>query len=80
MLTRPEYHGITEDENGYSTIGRGKIMLLKHTEGELVDVKCLFTADLTLWESDSVEQKTEHSSPYGSAILAAPNNNEPIEF
>jgi replicative DNA helicase len=80
MLTRAEYHGITEDENGYSTIGRGKIMLLKHTEGELVDVKCLFTADLTLWESDGLEQKTEHSSTYGSAILAAPNNNELIEF
>lgn len=86
MLTRPEYHGITEDEDGLPTAGRGKIMLLKHTEGELVDVKCLFTADLTLWESDGEipdlpDPPQSKHKPYGyDSVMAKVDTDELIEF
>lgn len=58
LLTRPEYHGIMEDENGNSTEGRGKIMIVKNTEGEIGDVDCLFNKEITLWEpfdADEIE-------------------------
>jgi replicative DNA helicase len=56
LLTRPEYHGITEDDNGNSTLGMGKIMIVKNTEGEIGDILCRFNKEITLWESHAPDE------------------------
>jgi len=77
LLTRPEYHGIMEDENGHSTEGRGKIMIVKNTEGEIGDVPCIFNKDITLWEAydpDEVESNWKGSGEAYGAVT--PNRSE----
>lgn len=86
MLTRPEYHGITEDENGRSTAGRGKVMLLKNTEGELVDVDCKFNGNLALWHEAEDEDfdippaSFSDPKPYGSNVIAGYSDEVDVEF
>lgn len=51
LLTRPEYHGILDMEDGSLSAGMGKIMVVKNTEGELGDFVCRFNKTCTTWES-----------------------------
>lgn len=39
MLYRPEYYGLTEDENGESTLGVAEVIIAKHRNGALDTVK-----------------------------------------
>lgn len=79
MLTRPEYHGIMEDADGNPTKGKGKVMLLKNTEGELVDVSCRFIGELALWaELDNDVDDFGPADPYGQVSVSY--NEEIVEF
>ncbi len=42
FIHRPEYYGITQDENGISTAGMAEIIIAKHRNGEVKDVPMRF--------------------------------------
>ena len=42
FLYRPEYYGLTEDENGNSTAGVGEVIIAKHRNGEIATVPLKF--------------------------------------
>lgn len=86
MLTRPEHHGVLEDKQGRSTKGRGKVMLLKNTEGEPIDVECRFDGALSLWheaEDDDFDLPAATfptPQPYGSNTIAGQSGGDFVEF
>ncbi|MDN3689258.1 replicative DNA helicase [Cyclobacterium jeungdonense] len=47
FLYRPEYYGITEDEDGNSTSGVGEVIIAKHRNGSLESVKLRFIGKYT---------------------------------
>ncbi|MEX2514249.1 MAG: replicative DNA helicase [Cyclobacteriaceae bacterium] len=47
FLYRPEYYGITEDEDGHSTAGVGEVIIAKHRNGSLENVKLRFIGKYT---------------------------------
>lgn len=46
FLHRPEYYGLTEDEEGNSTLGVANIIIAKHRNGSVGDVQLKFTNQL----------------------------------
>jgi len=46
FIYRPEYYGMLEDENGNSVEGTGEIIIAKHRNGALEDIRLKFTAHL----------------------------------
>lgn len=46
FINRPEYYGLTEDEDGNSTIGVANIIIAKHRNGAVGDVQLKFTKEL----------------------------------
>ncbi|MDR3132707.1 MAG: replicative DNA helicase [Prevotellaceae bacterium] len=52
FIHRPEYYGMTEDEQGFPTAGLAEIIIAKHRNGETADVKLKFAqAEFTDWEA-----------------------------
>ena len=47
FLYRPEYYGITEDENGMPTSGVGEVIIAKHRSGSLENVQLKFIGKFT---------------------------------
>lgn len=47
FLYRPEYYGITEDENGQPTQGVGEVIIAKHRNGSLENVQLKFVGKFT---------------------------------
>src|SRR5690606_5888855 len=47
FLYRPEYYGITENEEGNSTAGLGEVIIAKHRNGSLENVKLRFIGKYT---------------------------------
>ncbi len=47
FLYRPEYYGITEDENGMPTSGVGEVIIAKHRNGSLENVQLKFIGKFT---------------------------------
>jgi replicative DNA helicase len=47
FLYRPEYYNITEDENGMPTAGSGEVIIAKHRNGSLDNVKLKFIGKFT---------------------------------
>jgi replicative DNA helicase len=47
FLYRPEYYGITQDENGNPTVGVGEVIIAKHRNGALDNVKLRFIGKYT---------------------------------
>ena len=45
FIHRPEYYGLTTDENGMSTAGMAEIIIAKHRNGEVTDVPLRFIKD-----------------------------------
>lgn len=46
FINRPEYYGLTEDEEGNSTLGLANIIIAKHRNGAVGDVGLKFTKEL----------------------------------
>jgi replicative DNA helicase len=51
FLYRPEYYGLTEDEEGNSTVGKALLIFAKNRNGSIGKVKLRFRAELTKFES-----------------------------
>ena len=50
FIHRPEYYGITEDEEGNSTLGIAEIIIAKHRNGATGDVRLRFRSQLARFE------------------------------
>ena len=51
FLYRPEYYGITQDMEGNPTVGTGEVLIAKHRNGALKDVKLRFIGKFTKFEN-----------------------------
>ncbi|TVR38494.1 MAG: replicative DNA helicase [Cryomorphaceae bacterium] len=51
FVYRPEYYNITQDENGESTLGIGEIIVAKHRNGGLDNVKLRFIGHLAKFDN-----------------------------
>ncbi len=51
FIYRPEYYGITEDEDGNSTLGTGEIIIAKHRNGSLENVRLKFVGQFAKFEN-----------------------------
>ena len=85
FIHRPEYYGIKEDEDGQSTNGLAKIIVAKHRNGAVEDVKLKFVQslakfqdlDLTIGEiapSSDVEGQTFGSKMNQQSFYEGNNN------
>lgn len=68
FLYRPEYYGITEDEDGNNTAGVGEVIIAKHRNGSLENVKLRFIGKYTKFTD--LEMNVPYQQPqealYGS--------------
>jgi len=85
FLYRPEYYGMTEDENGNSTRGIGEIIIAKHRNGALKSVYAKFIdkyAKFAELENDFFEGgEAEEDAGYanGGTITRSSRMNEGID-
>lgn len=68
FIYRPEYYGITEDAEGNSTNGVGEIIIAKHRNGALADVKLRFIGRLAKFTN--LEGYDFDNPQYGEAVQA----------
>lgn len=68
FLYRPEYYGLTQDADGSPTEGMGEIIIAKHRNGSLADVKLRFIGKYTKFMDfdDFSDQSGFNSGNYGS--------------
>ncbi|GAB4396023.1 MAG: hypothetical protein OHK0053_08570 [Microscillaceae bacterium] len=86
FLYRPEYYGITEDMEGNPTKDLGEVIIAKHRNGSLADVKLKFIGKYTKFtnlENDGFDfgnlpegQKPGNFRPIGGAITISSKINE----
>jgi len=62
FIYRPEYYGITEDENGQSTANMAKIIIAKHRNGALEEIPLRFINELAKFEDLSSKDITDSYS------------------
>lgn len=62
FLYRPEYYGITEDENGMPTTGTGEVIIAKHRNGSLENVQLKFIGKYTKFTDLDFHGDPGHSS------------------
>ena len=82
FLYRPEYYGLTEDEQGRSTIGIGEVIIAKHRNGETGTVPLRFIGKyvkfVDLEEDFSSNTSFGKEDPFGaispSSDFEKPNN------
>jgi replicative DNA helicase len=65
FLYRPEYYGITQDENGMPTQGIGEIIIAKHRNGSLENVQLKFIGKYTKFTDIDVSSM---GGSYGSTF------------
>ncbi|MEQ9298985.1 MAG: replicative DNA helicase [Cyclobacteriaceae bacterium] len=69
FLYRPEYYGITEDENGMPTNGTGEVIIAKHRNGSLENVQLKFIGRFTKFaDLDIATGNDGYSFPSGAGI------------
>lgn len=68
FIYRPEYYGLTEDENGNSTAGKAEIMIAKHRNGALKNVYLRFIDRMAKFvdedHSELIEDTSQSSTDY----------------
>ncbi|PKP23881.1 MAG: replicative DNA helicase [Bacteroidetes bacterium HGW-Bacteroidetes-22] len=67
FIYRPEYYKIDQYEDGSSTMGKGDIIIAKHRNGALADVRLRFVAQFARFEDDI-------PSEFGDYNLMTPGN------
>lgn len=75
FLYRPEYYGITEDENGMPTQGTGEVIIAKHRNGSLDNVTLKFIGKFTKFAD--IDAGSGFSNNYGNSF---PSGGIPQEF
>jgi replicative DNA helicase len=80
FIYRPEYYGITADEDGNSTQGLGELIIAKHRNGSTEDVKIRFQnhlAKFVNWDNDNFDYNAKPSvsveDDYGRQVLKSSN-------
>ena len=68
FLYRPEYYGMTEDENGNPTNGVGEIIIAKHRNGETGIVRLKFVGKFVKFQD--LDQGMGDFSPQGGSAFA----------
>ncbi|MDJ1466579.1 replicative DNA helicase [Cytophagaceae bacterium DM2B3-1] len=70
FLYRPEYYGITQDENGNPTTNMGEVIIAKHRNGSLENVPLKFIGKYTKFSDwDGAESFTNLASLPSSGII-----------
>ncbi len=66
FLYRPEYYGLTEDENGMPTQGVGEVIIAKHRNGETGTVRLKFVGKYVKFVD--LEQGNDNFAPQNNAF------------
>lgn len=80
FLYRPEYYGITQDEEGLPTQGTGEVIIAKHRNGSLANVKLSFVGRYTKFVNLSESVSFESSSFDNYSFPTTTNIPIPSEF
>lgn len=65
FIHRPEYYGMNTDENGLPTAGLAEIILAKHRNGAVCDVKLRFLKDQARFADMEVDENSTAADPMG---------------
>jgi len=80
FINRPEYYGITVDEEGNSTIGMAEIIIAKHRAGAVGEVRLRFKKELAKFvdfeDTDLANFATAEDVPSGGGITLPSSMNE----
>jgi replicative DNA helicase len=68
FIYRPDYYGITTDEDGQSFNGIGEIIIAKHRNGSLERVRLRFVPEYARFENLHEMPTLEESSPLSNGI------------
>ena len=66
FIHRPEYYGINTDENGMPTAGMAEIILAKHRNGAVTDVKLRFLKDQARFADMEAGENSTAADPLGT--------------
>lgn len=72
FIYRPEYYGFMQDENGESNAGVGEIIIAKHRNGALANVRLRFIKEYARF--DNMDNNFEDPSMSPNAKLSASND------
>jgi replicative DNA helicase len=74
FIHRPEYYKITEDERGNSLVGLAEIIIAKHRNGAVGDVRLRFKSEFAKFMNidDDVPVRVFPSKNQGEAMGAMP--------
>ena len=76
FIYRPEYYGLSEDEDHSSTKGKAVINIAKHRNGKLGDVELRFVGQYARFED--LEQ--DYTKSFGNEKNNAGGNDQPAQF
>ena len=65
FIHRPEYYGINQDENGMPTAGLAEIILAKHRNGAVCDIKLRFLKDQARFADMDADENSTAANPMG---------------
>jgi len=74
FLYRPEYYGITEDDEGNSTIGKGFLLIAKDRHNGLKDIEMRFKGQFTKFEDWNELPQINNYDSYNPNAAIEPNN------
>ena len=66
FIHRPEYYGINLDENGMPTAGLAEILIAKHRNGAVTDVKLRFLKDQARFADMDADENSTAADPMGT--------------
>ena len=66
FIHRPEYYGINTDENDMPTAGMAEIIIAKHRNGAVTDVKLRFLKDQARFADMDADENSTAADPMGS--------------
>ena len=78
FIYRPEYYGLSEDEDHTSTKGKAVVSIAKHRNGKLGDVELRFVGQYARFED--LEQDYTKNSGGNENNYAGGNNDQPAQF
>ena len=70
FIHRPEYYGMNTDENGMPTAGMAEIILAKHRNGAVCDVKLRFLKDQARFADMEADEHSTAADPMNSGYTA----------
>lgn len=70
FIHRPEYYGMNTDENGLPTAGLAEIILAKHRNGAVCDVKLRFLKDQARFADMEADEGSTAADPMGGGAPA----------